>query len=192
MEGDGESLAVLIASYGGYLSVLAETHLDKRISRRVSPADMVQETLFEAHRDFSKFHGETVAEFTGWLRKILVRNLASAVQTHLLTAKRDVRREQVIEALTEGTHGSHMRLSGMLQDDRRGPSSEADHQESLVQLAAALQSLSPDHRQVILHRHVEALAFDVIAARMGRTTGATRMLWLRAIEALRHAMEPES
>lgn len=77
----------------------------------------------------------------------------------------------------------------MLADQHRSPSSEADHHETLVELANAIASLSPEYREVIVLRHIEGLPFAEVAARMERTPGATRMLWMRAIERLREAMQ---
>ncbi|TWU25367.1 RNA polymerase sigma factor RpoE [Novipirellula galeiformis] len=188
IQGDRESLETLLPSYIGYLKVLSRTQLDKRIQHRVSPSDLVQETLLEAHRDFAKFQGTTIEEFTGWLRRILVHNLAQAVGTHMLAAKRDVRREQVIENFSGAIDRSHLRLSALLFDRRRTPASEADHQESLTRMANALETLPSDYRQVIVLRHLDGLPFRLVAERMQRTPGAARMLWLRAIEQLRLTM----
>ena len=186
--GDREALENLLMSYQGYLKVLSRAHLDKRIQHRVSPADLVQDTLLEAHRDFHKFHGTTTAEFTGWIRQVLVHNHARAIETHLLAAKRDVRREQVAANLSGLMDQSHQRLSALLSDHRRSPPSEADHQESLARMAIAIERLPADYAEVITLRHIEGLRFGTVAQRMGRSPGAARMLWLRAIEGLREAM----
>ncbi|HRX80773.1 MAG TPA: sigma factor, partial [Pirellulaceae bacterium] len=80
----------LLQLYSNYLRLLACSQLDERLRARVSPSDIVQETLFEAHRDFDRFVGRSSGEFVGWLRTILVHNLARMVEHHLLTGKRDV------------------------------------------------------------------------------------------------------
>lgn len=189
--GDRVSLDRLLASYSGYLSVLSRSQLDPRICHRVSPSDIVQETLMEVHRDFADFRGQEIQEFTGWLRQILVHNIARAVETHLQAAKRSVHREQVLGSLSASIDRSHHRLSGLAADSWRSPASEADHQESLSELAEALEHLPTDYRTVIVLRHIEGLGFSDVANRMQRSPGAVRMLWLRAIEQLRSAMEPQ-
>jgi RNA polymerase sigma-70 factor, ECF subfamily len=40
---------------------------------------------------------------------------------------------------------------------------------------------------VIILRHIEGLPFDDVAKHMQRSSGAVRMLWLRALERLRKA-----
>jgi len=189
--GDRESLDQLLVSYAGYLHVLSRAQLDKRIQHRVSPSDVVQETLLEAHRDIGKFRGTELPEFTGWLRQTLVHNIAQAIGTHMLAEKRSVRREQLMGSLSASLELSHHRLSSLASDQRRSPASEVGHQETLAELSSALEQLSPDHRTVIMLRHLEGLAFTDIGERLGRSTGATRMLWLRAIEQLRAAMDKQ-
>ncbi len=190
--GDAESLETLLASYIGYLKVLSHSQLDPRVRVRLSASDLVQESLLEAHRDFTKFAGTTTAEFTGWLRKILVNNAARAVETHLLAAKRDYRREHSLDLLRRAADESHARLNSMTAVHRRGPASEAEHQDDLTVLSNAIEKLSSEYREVIVLRHVEGLTFADIAIRMNRSAGASRMLWMRAIEKLREAMSNEN
>ena len=47
-----------------------------------------------------------------------------------------------------------------------------------------LDSLPADYRQVIALRYWEDLEFHEIGKRMGRSAGAARKLWLRAVERL--------
>ncbi len=192
VHGDQASLDQLLASYAGYLNVLTRAQLDRRILRRVSPSDIVQETLFEAHRDFAHFHGEGIEQFTGWLRKVLVHNISNSVAAHLLAAKRSVSREQYVEELSASVDQSHRGLAALAVAPQRSPASEVEHQESLSALASALEQLPADYRTVIVLRHLDGLAFSEVAERMQRTTGATRMLWLRAIEQLRLTMEKQT
>ena len=61
---------------------------------------------------------------------------------------------------------------------------EAVRREQNDQLNRALERLSPDYREVLTLRHLQGKPFDEIAARMGRSAGAVRMLWMRALEQL--------
>lgn len=177
-----------MSSYIGYLSRLSQVQLDDRLRRRVTPSDIVQESLLEAHRDFAKFSGQTTAEFTGWLRKILIHNIAREVETHILAAKRDIRREHERQRPAGATGPAFEALSAILADRQHSPASEVEHREELNKLALAIESLAPAYRDVIVMRHVEGLSFRTIAAELKRSPGATRMLWLRAIERLRESM----
>ena len=57
--------------------------------------------------------------------------------------------------------------------------------ESLVQLLGAIDKLSPDFQEVLRLRHFDDLSFNQIAERMGRNSGAVRMMWVRAVDKLR-------
>lgn len=189
--GDAESLGVLLRKYFRYLNTLSTSHLDPRIRLRVSPSDVVQETLMEAHCDFPKFVGSSLEEFTGWLRKILFNNLARAVESHLVAGKRDVRKQQSLENHQRGG-GSTQRLDRNLEGPALAASSIARHNESLQSLATFINRLPADYQRVIQLRNFEGLSFAQIAERMDRNQGATRMLWVRAVEKLRFLMEEKS
>ena len=61
----------------------------------------------------------------------------------------------------------------------------AQQREHAVILADVLAEIAEDYREVIVLRNLEGLSFNDVAKRLRRTSGATRMLWLRAIEQLR-------
>ena len=189
--GDAESLGLLLRNYFRYLNCLSIGRLDDRIRARVSASDIVQETLLEAHRDFQKFVGTSLQEFTGWLRKILFNNLARAVENHLKAAKRDVRRQcSLDEQIDDASHRAH-RLGSALNDCMPSPSSVIRSDESLQRLTLAITLLPKDYREVIQLRHFEGLSFPEIAVRLDRNPGATRMLWFRAVEKLKEAMNQD-
>ena len=69
------------------------------------------------------------------------------------------------------------------------PSKHAQRRELSALIADQLARLSAAHRDVIVYRNLEGLAFDEVARRMQRTPGAVRVLWLRALEELRELIE---
>lgn len=183
--GCGRSLGHLLQMYRNYLRLLAGTQLDRKLQGRASGSDVVQDTLLEAHRDFEQFRGQRPEEFVAWLRRILIHNLARVVERNVLTEKRDVRREVSIDDLREGVDQSQLRLATMLAADETSPSRRLISKEDQWLLADEIEMLDPPYREVIRLRHVEGLAFEEVARRMRRTSGATRMLWMRALARLR-------
>jgi RNA polymerase sigma-70 factor (ECF subfamily) len=187
--GSKSGLGHLLTLYANYLKVLVAAQLDPRLRARVSPSDIVQETFFEAHRDFPQFRGESSAEFLAWLRRIVVNNILRAVEQHVLTDKRDVRREISLAHVEKQLEQSTVRLETLLVAGGESPSTDALRREREVQLADALSELPADYRNIIMLRHIQGLSFEEVATRMERSSGAVRMMWLRALKRLRELLE---
>lgn len=183
--GSKSSLGSLLEQYRNYLVVLASTHIEKRLQRRVSPSDVVQETMLRAHKNFGQFRGTTEAELLAWLRQILVNNLARFVEQHMLAARRDVRREVSMERLGAALEKSTIQLAALVPAQGKSPSMAVQQREEAVVLADRLAQLPEDYRDVLMLRNLQGLPFEEVAQQIGRSVGATRMLWLRAIEKLR-------
>lgn len=189
LAGCGSSLGALLELYRNYLRLLAMGQLGRRLNARVSPSDVVQETFLEANQDFGGFRGRTSREFTAWLRQILLHNLHRVVDEHVRAQKRDVRREVSLEALAGDLERSSARLEEILPDVGPSPSVAMHRHDMEMALADALTTLPADYQTVIMLRHIEAQPFEVIAVRMGRSVGAVRMVWLRAIKLARERLE---
>lgn len=185
--GGKSDIGALLQQYRNYLTVLASTQIDKRLQPRVSPSDVVQETMLRAHKHFEQFRGASELELLAWLRQILVNNLAKFVEQHMLAARRDVRREVSIERLGAALEQSTVQLAALLPADGKSPSMAVQQREEAVVLADRLARLPSDYREVLVLRNLQGLPFEEIAGRLDRSLGATRMLWLRAIEKLRAA-----
>jgi RNA polymerase sigma-70 factor (ECF subfamily) len=183
--GSGDSLGRLLQMYRNYLMVLAGTQIERRLQPRMSPSDIVQETMLRAHANFAQFRGASEPELIGWLRQILVNNLAKFVEQHVLAARRDVRREVSIERLGRALEQSTIQLAALLPAGSRSPSAAAQQREEAVLLADRLAMLAPDYREVLMLRNLQGLPFEAIAEQMERSVSATRMLWLRAIDKLK-------
>jgi RNA polymerase sigma-70 factor (ECF subfamily) len=179
--GDQDALGRVLEGYRDYLRLLARSRVGQELRVRLDPSDLVQETLLEAQRDFRQFAGGSEAELAVWLRRILARNLADQLKYHQ-SQKRDINREQSLEALVDQAHEA---LAAPLST----PSKVASHREQAVVLASALAGLPQDYREVVTLRHLEGRSFEEIAAHMNRSSGAVRMLWMRALERLGELME---
>ena len=63
--------------------------------------------------------------------------------------------------------------------------------EQLDKLERAIDSLKPEYREVILLSRIEELSNKEIAARVGKSEGAVKMLLSRALVALTGAYEKD-
>src|SRR5688572_10203426 len=187
--GGGEvALGQLLESYGDYLKLLARMHIGRRLRGKFDPGDVVQDTFLEAHRQFGQFRGTTEAELVAWLRRILSGRLALMIRHYLGTKGRDVTLERELAAQLDQ---SCEVLGGELAASCSTPSQQVSRREQSVLLAEALARLPADYREVIILRHLEALSFPEVAARMNRSENAVYKLWVRALADLRRNMESE-
>jgi RNA polymerase sigma-70 factor (ECF subfamily) len=183
--GDPTAAGQLLERYQPWLNLLARLQIDGHFQGKFDPSDVVQQTLLEAHRDLPKFRGQSEAELTAWLRQILAHVLAHEIRRYRGTQQRDVAKELSLDhALVE----SSRRLGAVLAAPGSSPSQQAARHEQEVLLADVLARLPADYREVIILRNLEGLSHDEIAVRLGRTAGAVRMLWLRALTRLREEL----
>jgi RNA polymerase sigma-70 factor (ECF subfamily) len=185
-QGRGESLGALLELYRNYLHLLARTQIDLHLQARCNPSDVVQETFLHACQHFDQFRGDTTKELLGWLRTILVHNLAAVVEKQLLAQKRTAHREVSLEGYRAMLQRSSEFFESALVSQCSSPSAQAEKRELVSLVADQLARLPPRYRDVILLRNLEGLPFDEVARRMDRSPGAVRVLWLRALEQLRH------
>src|SRR5262245_46727528 len=145
--GDNAALGMLLSRYHHYLTLLAQVQIHRRLQGKLDAADLVQETLLEAFRDFGQFRGATEGELIAWLRQVLVRNLANTVRRFLGTQGRDVRLEREMEGELERSSAA---LDRGLVASGQSPSSHAARREQVVVLADTLARLSDSHRTVLV------------------------------------------
>lgn len=183
--GHEQSIGELLQKYRNYLMLLAITQIKRRLQPLVSPSDVVQETMLRAHRHFAQFQGQSEQELLAWLRRILLTNLARFVEQHVLAAKRDVRRVVSLEQIQRNLDESKGCFTSILHTDGETPSALAQRNEDAALLAERLTQLPPLYREVLVLRNIQGHSFEEVAARLDRSPGAARMLWLRALEKLR-------
>ncbi|QDU27093.1 RNA polymerase sigma factor SigM [Anatilimnocola aggregata] len=180
--GDRQSIGELLAHCRAYLTLLGSTHFQRRLRPRVSQSDIVQEAMLRAHAHFAQFRGHTERELMAWLREILVNSLARFVEQHVRTAKRDIRREISLDQIP-GAMGALAQSPSA--ESYFAPHTSIPPDERPTLLAALLSQLPEHYREVLVLRNIQGLSFEEVAERLHRSPGATRMLWLRAIEKLR-------
>jgi RNA polymerase sigma-70 factor (ECF subfamily) len=184
-QGDADCLGALLELYRNYLLLLARTQIDLHLRGRASASDAVQEAFLQACANFGQFRGQSEKELLAWLRRILVNTLARVVEKQVKAKKRDVRREVSVERLVRNLEDSSAAFEAALVSPSGSPSARAERREQAAQVADQLARLPANYREVIVLRNLEGLSFEEVAGRMGRSAGAVRILWLRALDQLR-------
>jgi RNA polymerase sigma-70 factor (ECF subfamily) len=183
--GDEAVRGELLELYRNYLRLVARSLIGGALRVQLDPSDLVQETFLKAHRDFGQFAGGTERELVAWLRQILVRSLANQAKHHRRQARDQQRQESLDDLLEQSSRPLELALAARAPS----PSEAASRREQSVLLADAVDRLPADYHEAFVLRTLEHVPFEEIAVRMGRTTGAVRMLWARAVKRLNEMLE---
>ena len=142
----------------------------------------MQQALVDAWRGQANFRGTTHPERLAWLRTILTRAIMRYDRDLLKTEKRGAGREKTLQSAIDR---DSVLLQNLAIGKERDPGSIAENAEQTLVLAETLEKLPDDYRKVLTLRHIDGLSHEEIAKCMDRSTAATRMLWIRALEALK-------
>jgi len=82
-------------------------------------------------------------------------------------------------------------MQGLYQSQLLADPGERVQREEAVLLADRLSQLPASYRRVLVLRNLQGMPFEEVAREIDRSVGATRMLWLRAIEKLRAVYRKE-
>lgn len=178
--GSKEALGQALELCRRYLLLVAERNLDADLKGKAGASDLVQETFFEAQRDFAQFQGSTEAELLAWLSRLLLNNIANFTRGFRETAKREIGRE-----VSLSPDGSSAHVGPILAADVPSPSATVSAQEQAEALQRALLRLPEEYRQVIVLRYEDGKTFEEIGPLMNRSPDAARKLWARAMDRLR-------
>lgn len=157
----------------GECRVSLEGHVRARIGRslrsQVDPEDVLQETYGRAWKSIKSFRGKDHRTLLGWFKGIAEHVILDLADRH--------RRNDVIY-LKEPPDPGHSQPS---------PSKTLRREERFSRLHEALDSLSPEHREVVVLVRIEGLKIKEAAERMSRTPNAVMKLLTRALMKLKDA-----
>jgi RNA polymerase sigma-70 factor (ECF subfamily) len=189
---DGKAGAVddLLGQFREPLRRVIDLRLDPVLARRVDASDIVQDVLIEANQRLTDYLKSPDMPFHLWLRHLAQDRIIDAHRRHRLAQRRSVDREQPI-ARPAWADESEASLVVQLIDPERTPGSEAIQGELARRLAAAINELSEDDREVVLLRHHEQLSNQDVAKLLGLTEAAASMRYLRALRRLRAVLLPD-
>jgi len=179
-DGSDSALGELLNACRPYLLLIANKELPDQIQAKGGASDLVQDTFLEARRDFHQFQGGTEAELLGWLRGILLHNVANFTRRFRDTDKRAVGREVAFEIVPPNDLAQH-----------DSPGARLVRRERDEALHAAIERLPPHYREAVIARNYEGLSFSELGERLGSSEEAARKVWTRAIEHLQELLGPK-
>jgi RNA polymerase sigma-70 factor (ECF subfamily) len=157
---------------------LIRLRLGPSLRAHLESRDVLQETWIKALAHIDGFNGARHASFMAWLARIAANEIRDRADFHG-RQRRDAAREVPLPPEDLDGLAAHV----------RSQTSRVALDESLVRLERALETLSPEHREVIVLRKLEELSFAEIAERLERSPEACRLLLTRALVALTVAMD---
>jgi RNA polymerase sigma-70 factor (ECF subfamily) len=188
--GDAGAVDDLLGEFRESLRRTVGVRLDPALARRVDASDIVQDVLLEATRRLNEYLKKPDMPFPLWLRHLARDRIIDTHRRHRLARRRSVDKERPIHGPAWADESSAA-LAAQLVDSERTPSTEAVQAELRGKLAAAVDELADDDREVILMRHAEQLSNGEVAAVLGLTEAAASMRYLRALRRLRGTLLPD-
>ena len=181
--GDRDALAALFQTYRDRLERLVKLYMDPRLTVRVDPADVLQETYLDAARQVDRYIANPAAAFYIWIRGLAINRLHNLHRTHLEADMRSLRRQVRLPA------NSSVALAKSLLSPGPSPSAVFAKQELQKTIQQVIAGLPPDDRDVILMRHFEGLSNNEIAQAIGISASGATMRYGRALERLKNSLQ---
>jgi RNA polymerase sigma-70 factor (ECF subfamily) len=173
--GSPEALNTLYERCGGRLLAYIRLRMGRELRSRLESRDVLQSTLLKSVEHFDEFRGSRTPSLMAWLSAIAEREIRDRADFDR-RQRRDAAREVPLET------------DALLPAHARSALTHAILSEQAEQLEAAIESLAPAHRDVILLRKFQELSFGEIAERLGKSEDACRMQFARAMTALTLAL----
>lgn len=171
-QGGLDAIEVLLVRHLAGLRSYVRLRAGANVLAREAESDIVQSVCREllTHEGRFRYGGE--AGFRHWLYTTALRKIVDHDKHHT-AQRRDVRREEVAAS-----------SPGLPDAAFASPSGVAVGREEIGRVAAALDRLEPDAREVILLSRVVGLGRADVAAEMGRTEDSIRNLLHRSLARL--------
>lgn len=181
VEGNREAEESLWQAFRPRLKRMIVSQLDERLSARVDPSDIVQETIIEAHRRLPDSVGEPPLPFYPWLRGIAIDHLQRAYRRHVQAQMRSVAAERPLGGALADDSVDYL-AERLLHQEEGCPVKEALKDELRRRVRDTLDQLPAPDREVLLLRQIEDMTTTEAALVLGISESAVRNRHLRALE----------
>jgi RNA polymerase sigma-70 factor (ECF subfamily) len=181
--GDGEQLPSFDALVTAYEKRIFNV-IYRIIGDYEEAADLTQETFISAYKSYARFRGE--AKIFTWLYQIALNHCRNRLrQKGRMYAQRWESLDQ--PASPERDERTPARE---IADDTQAPHVVLEEKELRQRILAAVESLPPEYREVVILREIEGLSYNEIVevTRLSRDNVKTRLSRARAM--LRRKLGP--
>ena len=183
--GDESALVIFLEENKQNLLAFIRSRIGNQLQKKVEPEDILQEVSIEAVRVLPKTDLSTWDPLN-WLFQLSQRKIIDAHRKHFASKKRDAGREM---AIPDGTEAAG--LADLLAASMTTPSAAFSRDQRQLRMMAALELLPEDQREALRLRYLVGLPSKEIAAKLGKTNGATRVMISRALSRLHELLLEE-
>ena len=173
--GDDAAFKALCDRHAPQLAAYVWQRLAPALLRKISVADLLQETFLAAFQQLDRFEEVHAGSFGSWLTKLAQHRVLHAVRRYTGTAKRCTAREVSRDGRC---------TTGNFPGRAPSPSQAAIAEELRERARRVMEALPEDYRQVLSLRQQDHLTLDETAQRMGRSKDAVNKLYARALARL--------
>ena len=182
--GDEDALAALFDRHRERLRRMVRLRLDRRLTRRIDPSDILQEAYLALQKRLPEYAQDPALPFFLWLRPMTGQTLADVHRFHLKAKRRDAGCEV---SLRDGPvpGASSASLTAHLLGKLTSASRAAIRAEVRVLVREAIDRMDDIDREVLSLRHFEHLSNDEAALVLGISPSAASNRYLRALKRLK-------
>jgi RNA polymerase sigma-70 factor (ECF subfamily) len=186
IEDDDDALAILLDRHEVMIAKVARRRLDRRVRKRLSPSDVVQETKLDAVQRIDEYLQRRPMPFRLWLLKTAHERLLKMHREHIKTAKRSVEREIPLP------DRSSRALARRLVAGDMNPSDQLKQREQAKRLRQVMAQLSETDREVIMLRNFDELSNREVALLLEINEEAAKKRYARALIRLQRLLPNQS
>ena len=185
---DPERFGEFVQGWRERLVRMVAIRMDPRLRGRLDASDVVQETCAEAVKRLPEWLDGEEIPLHLWLRFLAGQKLIQLHRRHLGTAMRDPGREVSLERGSAPDASAATLASAIAESGVLTPSGVAVRAERLERLQAALESMKPEDREVLVLRHFEQMSNGDVARILGLSAPGASLRYLRAAKRLREIL----
>lgn len=185
---DNKQLEEAFLKFKDRLERMAEQTLNPILSGRVSPEDVVQETMVAVSRDKSPFMSNPELPLYFKLRTALLQTIAQIERRNLAAEKRDAYREVQPPSAPDGDVSAPAYGMDAFPDTTTSPLSRITRQDRHAILRQGLMRLDDSDRAILELRHEEGLGNGECAALLGISEKAASLRYVRALKRLKDVL----
>jgi RNA polymerase sigma-70 factor (subfamily 1) len=182
-KGRVEDLVEFIENHQTRLLAFIQKRVGTSLNRKIEPEDILQEVSIEAIRAVENIELR-YDNLLHWLFQICERKIIDAHRKFFASQKRDASRESGWDGRSQAGAG----FANLLAASLTTASQAFSRDQKQLEMLAALDTLPQEQRDAIRYRYLIGLPSKEIAAKLGKSDGAVRVMLSRGVSRLQEIL----